>query len=63
MYQIEMYQIENWWKHNGCFDREQASGILYILPMGEYLAKTDDWWDSLTDGQKKEVYEDFFSEV
>ena len=63
MYQIEMYQIENWWKHNGCFDREQASGILYTLPMGEYLAKTDDWWDSLTDGQKKEVYEDFFSEV
>lgn len=63
-----MYQIENWWKHNGCYDREQASGILYIRngkkePMGEYLAKTDDWWNGLTDEEKKEVYEDFFSEV
>lgn len=24
-----MFQIEDWWRHNGCWDREQASGIPY----------------------------------
>lgn len=57
--------IESWWRHNGIWDREQASGILVENYDGEteiYLASTDDWWDNLTDEQKQDVYEDFFSE-
>lgn len=57
--------IESWWRHNGIWDREQASGILVENYDGEtalYLESTDDWWDSLTDIQKQQVYEDFFSE-
>lgn len=58
--------IEDWWKHNGTFDREQASGIDYCWDdsndLGEYLCKTDAWWDSLTDIEKERVYEDFFDE-
>ena len=57
--------IESWWRHNGIWDREQASGILVENYDGEtalYLESTDDWWFGLTDGQKQEVYEDFFSE-
>lgn len=57
-----MYRIENWWRHNGIFDREQASRIPYNKE-DNYLQITDDWWDSLTDEEKKDVYEDFFSEV
>ena len=57
-----MYKIENWWKHNGCYDREQASRIPYNKE-DNYLQITDDWWNDLTDEEKKEVYEDFFSEV
>lgn len=57
--------IESWWRHNGIWDREQASGILvenYDGETGLYLKSTDNWWDDLTDIQKQEVYEDFFSE-
>ena len=57
--------IESWWRHNGIWDREQASGILVENYDGEtalYLESTDAWWDNLTDAQKQEVYEDFFSE-
>ena len=54
-----MYKIENWWKHNGCYDREQASRIPYNKE-DNYLQITDDWWNGLTDKEKKEVYEDFF---
>lgn len=57
--------IESWWRHNGIWDREQASGILVENYDGEtalYLESTDDWWDNLTDAQKQEVYEDFFNE-
>ena len=57
--------IESWWRHNGIWDREQASGILVEDYDGEtalYLESTDDWWESLTDIQKQEVYEDFFNE-
>jgi hypothetical protein len=57
--------IESWWRHNGIWDREQASGILIENYDGEtalYLESTDAWWDNLTDAQKQEVYEDFFSE-
>lgn len=57
--------IENWWRHNGIWDREQASGILVENFDGEtdiYLESTDAWWESLTDEEKKEVYEEFFNE-
>ena len=58
--------IESWWRHNGIWDREQASGILvenYDGETGLYLESTDDWWDSLTDDEKQQVYEEFFEEV
>ena len=57
--------IEGWWRHNGIWDREQASGILVENFDGEteiYLDATDDWWDNLTDEQKLEVYNEFFEE-
>lgn len=58
--------IESWWRHNGIWDREQASGILVENYDGEtalYLESTDDWWDGLTDIQKQQVYEEFFEEA
>ena len=58
--------LNNWWRHNGKWDRQQASGILIENYDGEtalYLDATDRWWDSLTYDQKLEVYEDFFAEV
>lgn len=59
-----MKNIENWWKHNGCWDREQASGISYNRGnVVDYLQITDDWWDSLSTNEKLNVYEDFFSEL
>jgi hypothetical protein len=61
-----MNQIESWWRHNGVWDREQASGILYEDYDGEtqiYLDSTDEWWDGLTDDEKRAVYEQFFEEV
>lgn len=57
--------IESWWRHNGIWDREQASGILVENYDGEtalYLESTDDWWDALTDDEKREVYDNFFTE-
>lgn len=58
--------IESWWRHNGIWDREQASGILVENYDGEtalYLTATDDWWDNLTNEQKVEIYNEFFEEV
>lgn len=60
------YLIEDWWRHNGIWDREQASGILVENFDGEteiYLERTDDWWDGLSNREKLEVYNDFFDEV
>ena len=57
--------IETWWRHNGIWDREQASGILVENFDGEtdlYLDATDDWWDELSDREKLEVYNEFFDE-
>jgi len=57
--------IESWWRHNGIWDRQDASGIRVEDYDGEtslYMESTDDWWDSLSDKQKQEVYEDFFNE-
>lgn len=45
-----MIVIESWWRHNGAFDRAQASGIPYesgVTNLADYLDKTDDWWVSL----------------
>lgn len=61
-----MNMIESWWRHNGVWDREQASGILYENYDGEtqiYMESTDEWWESLSDEQKQAVYEQFFEEV
>lgn len=58
------HNIEDWWRHNGIADRIQASGICCLTDdISYYFQKTDDWWDSLTDDEKKDVYEEFFSEV
>lgn len=57
--------IEDWWRHNGIWDREQASGYLVEDYDGEteiYLEATDEWWESLSDEQKLEVYNEFFNE-
>jgi hypothetical protein len=62
---MNMNTIESWWRHNGIWDREQASGILVENFDGEteiYLDATDDWWDNLTDSEKREIYEEFFEE-
>lgn len=58
-----IWVVENWWKHNGCYDREQASGIPYKGKAGDYLAKMDVWWLTLTDDEKIKVYCEFFEEV
>ena len=65
MKKVAMSIIESWWRHNGIWDREQASGILVENYDGEteiYLESTDDWWENLTNDQKREVYEEFFDE-
>ena len=55
--------IEMWWRHNGCYDREQASGIPYVPENAyNYLSITDEWWKSLTNKEKQEIYEEFFDE-
>ena len=59
----DILDIENWWRHNGCYDREQASGIPYDGNAGDYLAKTDEWWASLSIEERKQVYYEFFEEV
>ena len=56
------HNIEDWWRHQGCYDREQASGIPYDGKQSFYLFATDVWWDSLTEEQKLEVYNEFFAE-
>ena len=62
MAMTNMYQIEDWWRHNGCWDREQASGITYSGE-DEYLSITDNWWESLTDKEKEQVFVDFFEDL
>ena len=64
-YNPSLYELDDWWRHNGIWDREQASGILVENFDGEtqiYLDATDDWWEGLTTAQKLQVYEDFFEE-
>ena len=59
--------IDRWWRHLGRWDREQATDGRYLLENfdGEtqlYLEATDNWWEELTDDEKREVYEEFFNE-
>ena len=64
-YAPSLYELDDWWQHNGIWDREQASGILVENYDGEtalYLESTDDWWENLTNEQKLEVYNEFFEE-
>ena len=56
------HNIENWWEHNGAFDREQASGIPYNNDVTNYLQQTDEWWESLSDEDKIRIYDDYFAE-
>jgi hypothetical protein len=56
------HNIENWWKHNGSFDREQASGIPYNGDVANHLRLTDEWWESLSDEDKIRIYDDYFAE-
>lgn len=58
---ISLNEIESWWKHNGCWDRAQASGIDYH-GQDNYLAITDEWWSSLTNEQIISIYQNFFNE-
>ncbi len=61
-YQLKYnYNVEEWWRHNGIFDREQASGIPYMAG-DNYLQKTDEWWESLSNEAKLEIYNEFFNE-
>ena len=57
--------IEDWWRHNGLLDRQQASGILLENYDGKaevYLEATDEWWESLSPEQKEKIYNEFFTE-
>lgn len=57
------HTIEDWWRHLGCYDREQASGIAYVKGHPQiHLQLTDKWWNALTNEKKEEIYEEFFSE-
>lgn len=60
------HNIEDWWRHLGTFDRQNASPLIFMSTHEDacdYLQRTDEWWESLTNEQKAKVYEDFFSEV
>lgn len=58
---MDLYVVENWWRHNGAWDRAQASGIPYC-GQDNYFVTTDYWWWGLSDKEKKQVYEEFFNE-
>lgn len=55
--------IEKWWRGLGCWDRYNVCYIKYDGNIGEYLDKTDDWWDSKTTKEKEELYNEFFEEL
>lgn len=52
------HNIEDWWSHNSLGDRQEASGILLENYQNEpvYLEATDEWWESLSEEQKLDVY-------
>ena len=54
-------ELEDWWRHNGCYDRAQASGIPYT-GQDDYLSLTDKWWEKQDDDKRLAVFKEFFSE-
>jgi len=56
------HDIENWWRHLGCYDRQQASGIAYLGDTSTFLFETDNWWDGLDGQTRQQVYDNFFDE-
>lgn len=59
------HNIEDWWRHCGCYDREEASPFYWEkakVSAQEFLDMTDKWWNNLSDKDKQFVYEEFFSE-
>ncbi len=56
------HNIEDWWRHCGVADRIQASGIWATTDVQDYLTITDNWWNSRTNTEKVEIYEEFFDE-
>lgn len=62
---VGILEVEDWWRHNGCWDREQASGIPYNPEdsVQAYLEETDKWWHSLSIEERKQSYYEFFEEV
>ena len=61
---VGILTVEDWWRHNGCWDREQASGIPYNPEDSQqsYLEETDEWWNSLSAEERKQAYYEFFEE-
>lgn len=58
---VSSHAVEHWWRHLGAYDRSVVSGI----PRNgedDALSTSDDWWDSLTDKDKRNAYEKFFEE-
>ena len=62
---VGILQVEDWWRHNRCWDREQASGIPYTPEdsVQAYLEETDKWWHNLTMEEREQAYYEFFEEV
>lgn len=54
-------RINDWWRHNGLYDRAQASGIPYS-GQEDYLETTDKWWEGLDEAGRVSVYMEFFCE-
>lgn len=57
--------IEDWWRHLGTFGREQVTPFPFMSTHEDacdFLEKSDNWWDSLTEEQKLEAYNEFFDE-
>ena len=56
------HKIEDWWRHCGIADRIQATGMYCYTDIQTYLKETDDYWNSRTNAEKAEIYEEFFNE-
>lgn len=54
--------LQQWWKHLGCYDRQQVSNIPYDGNAQDYLQKTDCWWNEQQSEAQQQAFEEFFSE-
>ena len=57
---MNVSKLNSWWKHCSLYDRQLVSGYLLENYDGEteiYLEATDEWWESLSDMQKKQVHD------